>query len=130
MGGRRTDGNDVIVGRKIRAHRLDRQMSQAGLAAAIGVTPQQVQKYETGANRVGSGRLAQIADALGVPVTALLAGAPDATRKTADAAPLAPIAKRQPLRLARAFAAIDDQPVRRALLAVAEQIAGLAQGRK
>ena len=130
MPGRRADGNDVIVGRNIRVHRLALKLSQAGLAAAIGISFQQLQKYEKGANRVGAGRLVRIANALGVPVMALLAGVPGAARKTADASPVALIAKAQPLRLAQAFAAIDDRPVRRALLAVAEEIAGVVRERR
>jgi len=127
MGGRRADGNDVIVGRNIRVHRLARKMSQIGLAAAIGISFQQLQKYEKGRNRVGSGRLVRIADALGVPVMMLLAGVPGAARKTADTAPVALIAKAQPLRLVQAFAAIEDQTVRRALLVLTEDIAGMAR---
>ena len=57
---RRADGNDVIVGRNIRVHRLARKMSQTGLAAAIGISFQQLQKYEKGANRISAGRLQQI----------------------------------------------------------------------
>jgi len=89
-----------------------------------------VQKYEKGANRVGSGRLVRIADALGVPVLTLLAGVPGAARKTADVTPVALIAKAQPLRLVQAFAAIEDQTMRRALLALTEGIARLAPSRR
>ena len=94
MPGRRADGNDAIVGRNIRVHRLARTMSQTGLADAIGVTFQQVQKYEKGVNRVGSGRLVRIANALDVPVMTLLRGVPGAAARTADASPVALIAKR------------------------------------
>ena len=130
MPGRRADGSDAIVGHNIRVHRLTRKMSQSGLAEVIGLTFQQVQKYEKGMNRVGSGRLVRIADALNVPVMTLLRGVPGAARKTADASPVALIAKAQPLRLVQAFAAIQDQSMRRALLALTEGIAGLAQGRR
>ena len=99
MGGRRADGNDGIVGRNIRVHRLARKMSQTGLADAIGITFQQVQKYEKGVNRVGSGRLVRIANALNVPVMTLLRGVPGAAARTADASPVALIARAQPLRL-------------------------------
>ena len=130
MPGRRADANDAIVGRNIRVHRLARKLSQLALAAAIGISFQQVQKYEKGANRVGAGRLVRIANALGVPVMALLAGVPGAARKTADATPVALIAKAQPLRLVQAFAAIEDRTVRRALLALTEGVAEVARQRR
>ncbi len=66
---------DQIIGQNIRANRLARGLSQAELADRIGVTFQQVQKYETGVNRVGGSRLIQIAKALNVPALALLGGA-------------------------------------------------------
>jgi transcriptional regulator with XRE-family HTH domain len=127
MGRRRADANDAIVGNNIRVHRLARAMSQSGLANAIGISFQQLQKYEKGANRVGSGRLVRIADALGVPVMTLLAGVPGAARRTADAAPAALVAKGQPSRLVKAFAAIENQRMRRALLALTEGMAALSK---
>ena len=60
---------DIEIGRLIRAQRLLCGMSQTELADAIGVAFQQVQKYEKGVNRVGSGRLYRIANTLKVPVT-------------------------------------------------------------
>ena len=81
---RRADAGDAVVGHNIRAHRLVRQMSQSDLARAIGVTFQQVQKYEKGANRVGAARLVQVASALGIPATALLQGVPGTGRKRVD----------------------------------------------
>ena len=52
------DDNDIAIGRLIRAQRLVCRMSQTELANKVGVTFQQVQKYEKGVNRVGAGRLA------------------------------------------------------------------------
>jgi transcriptional regulator with XRE-family HTH domain len=59
---------DVHVGLRIRAARLASGLSQERLGAALGVTFQQVQKYEKGTNRVGAGRLSDIARVLSVPV--------------------------------------------------------------
>ena len=56
MSKRRADANDAIVGQHIRTRRLARRMSQSDLGHRIGVSFQQVQKYEKGVNRVGSGR--------------------------------------------------------------------------
>src|SRR5260370_1926619 len=57
---------DSHVGQKIRARRIFLQMSQTEVADAVGITFQQIQKYERGANRVGASRLQQISDVLGV----------------------------------------------------------------
>src|ERR1700704_5939532 len=59
---------DVMVGARIRILRNHRGMSQGELAGKIGVTFQQVQKYEKGTNRVGASRLSRIASVLGVSV--------------------------------------------------------------
>ena len=65
---------DIEIGRLIRAQRLLRGFSQTELANVIGVTFQQLQKYEKGVNRVGAGRLYRIADKLKVPVSFFFEG--------------------------------------------------------
>jgi len=67
---------DVHVGARIRALRNLKEMSQDELGQALGVSFQQVQKYEKGMNRVGAGRLLQIATTLGCDVAYLLENAP------------------------------------------------------
>jgi transcriptional regulator with XRE-family HTH domain len=62
------DPVDKHVGMKLRARRTKLSMSQSTLAEALGLTFQQVQKYEKGANRIGAGRLQQIAQILQMPV--------------------------------------------------------------
>ena len=64
---RSASSSDSDIGQRIRARRLELGLSQTDLAVKIGVTFQQVQKYEKGANRVGGGRLGQVAEALSVP---------------------------------------------------------------
>jgi transcriptional regulator with XRE-family HTH domain len=126
---RRSDANDAAVGHNIRVQRLARKMSQTRLAGQIGVTFQQLQKYELGTNRVGAGRLVRIAAALDVPVTVLFDGV--APNRKADAPlPSRLLASAYPLRLAPAFAAIEDRGVRRALLAVAEGVVARAAPRR
>jgi transcriptional regulator with XRE-family HTH domain len=63
---RNTLAHDKEVGRRIRVRRLQQDMSQTTLADALGLTFQQVQKYEKGVNRVGAGRLQQVAKILQV----------------------------------------------------------------
>ena len=67
---------DTHVGSRVRMRRLILSMSQEKLADAIGLTFQQVQKYEKGTNRMGSSRLVQIANVLKVPVTFFLRARP------------------------------------------------------
>ena len=127
MSKRRADASDTVVGHNIRAHRLVRQMSQTDLARAIGVTFQQVQKYEKGKTRVGAARLVQVASALGVPATALLQGVRGTSRKSADPALAALLANGRRLRLVQAFARIEDASVQQALLALTELLARLGE---
>jgi transcriptional regulator with XRE-family HTH domain len=130
MSTRRADARDAVIGKNIQTYRLARRMSQSGLGEAIGVTFQQVQKYEKGKNRVGSGRLVLVAQALQVPVMALFKGVPGVGEK-ADAEIPGLLADRQRLRLARAFALIDDTDVCRCLMLLTESVERLsARGRQ
>ncbi|MCA1455906.1 helix-turn-helix transcriptional regulator [Bradyrhizobium sp. BRP22] len=65
--------SDVMVGRRIRRRRLEKNLSQSQLGAALGISFQQIQKYEKGINRVGAIRLQQIANELDIEVATLLA---------------------------------------------------------
>jgi transcriptional regulator with XRE-family HTH domain len=66
---------DAQIGQRIREGRRAQTMSQTMLANALGITFQQVQKYENGSNRVSAGRLYDIAHALGMPITYFYEGA-------------------------------------------------------
>jgi transcriptional regulator with XRE-family HTH domain len=72
---RSTSAHDVQIGRAVRSHREERGISQQVLARKIGVSFQQLQKYESGSNRISAGRLAQIAQALSAPMNAFFAKA-------------------------------------------------------
>src|SRR5437868_15248033 len=78
-----TTSDDVEVGQRIRARRMAKGMSQTELGDLLGVTFQQVQKYEKGVNRVGAGRLVRVAEALDVPVSFFF-GATDAGAGSSD----------------------------------------------
>lgn len=123
MGKKGPHQTDVVVGRNIRIRRLAKDMSQRALAERIGITFQQIQKYEKGANRVGASRLMEIAVALEAPAHAFFDGAgPDATDIDS---PLQLISDSQALRVARAFARIQDRGLRRSVVGLIEDIAGL-----
>jgi transcriptional regulator with XRE-family HTH domain len=99
-------------------------MSQTELGQRIGVTFQQVQKYEKGANRVGASRLTLISDVLGVPLPTLFDGAATAGQVAPDASPRHLLAKPHSLRLLQAFDKVKDDGTRMALLAMVECLAG------
>ena len=73
---------DGIVGNRIRARRLEQKLSQQQLAEALGVSFQQIQKYEKGVNRVGVGRLQQIADFLKVDMPYFMGDLSSDSKKT------------------------------------------------
>jgi transcriptional regulator with XRE-family HTH domain len=77
---------DIHVGKRIRMRRRRVGVSQGQLGAELGVTFQQVQKYEKGTNRVGASKLKQIADALGVTVGYFFKGLPQSTPMGGDRA--------------------------------------------
>ena len=96
------------------------------LGRKIDVTLQQVQKYENGTNRVGSGRLFKIASILGVPITAFFEGAHQTATEDAGPSPLARLAEPYVLRLLQAFRALEDMDFRRSLTELAEYMASEA----
>jgi len=118
------DSRDMEVGRRIRAQRLVRGLSQTDLGRSLGITFQQVQKYEKGANRVGAGRLTRIAEVLNVPVAFFFGDHAGGSGKSDDAGEaLGFLETAGAVRLVKAYAQIDDTDVRRALVDLAESIA-------
>ena len=119
------DACDADVGRRIRAQRLLCHMSQTELGNRVGITFQQIQKYEKGVNRVGAGRLARIAEVLSVPVAFFFSG----DQKSSDTndninSGLSFLESAGAVRLVRAYAQIEDPAIRRALVDLAEEVAG------
>ncbi|HEY1545994.1 MAG TPA: helix-turn-helix transcriptional regulator [Xanthobacteraceae bacterium] len=124
MGTKRAGPVDAVVGRRIRTRRLLLGITQTDLARQLGVSFQQVQKYENGTNRVGAGRLVEIAHVLGVPLPALLRNLTPGPRKATQADdPFDLLSSGHAVRLAQAFAQIPDRQVRLALVGLAEGLA-------
>lgn len=125
---------DVHVSQKIKALRCARHQSQGALAEALGVTFQQVQKYERGTNRVGASKLFEVAKALGVDVTAFFIGPPRARPGEIGAQALEQAAfasSSEGVRLIEAFRALPAHPRRMTLgmvTALAECFRGQAGG--
>lgn len=115
---------DSAIGARIRMRRLELKMSQDSLAQYLGVTFQQVQKYEKGANRVGASRLTQIAEVLGVPIPTLFDGAPAPSHAPAppEQSPRYLLAKPHSLRLLQGFDRIDNDATRLAVLHLVESL--------
>ena len=116
---------DRLVGRNIRIQRLTKGLTQEALGEKLGVTFQQVQKYENGGNRVGSGRLYRIAEILEVPVTAFFDGE-DKVKNPRASSPFDYLSDPLTLRMAQEFSKLGDRKTRRAVLAVLETLIGVA----
>jgi transcriptional regulator with XRE-family HTH domain len=126
---RRAGAEDVEIGRKIRALRLQRGLSQSGLADGIGLTFQQVQKYEKGTNRVSAGRLQKIADMLNIPVTFFYAGmGVQGKKRDPSATGLAFLQTKGAVRLVRAYSEIPSRTTKYALVMLAEALRGREKG--
>jgi transcriptional regulator with XRE-family HTH domain len=128
---RRPNSADGQVGETIRAHRLAAGMSQAQLGKRLGVSFQQVQKYEKGTNRVGAGRLPQLARIFRVPIGALFNDMIDASpgKGTAGAVPVGLVTDAATIRLLTAYAEITDRSVRSQLSGLVERIANSAKNK-
>jgi transcriptional regulator with XRE-family HTH domain len=94
---------------------------RSDLGNRLGLTLQPVEKYERGANRIGSGRLVRIASVLGVPLRALLYGA-ESAEHSGTLSPLRLIDDRWSFRLAYAFAPIKERALRRSLVSLVESV--------
>ena len=123
---------DKHVGSRVRMRRMMLNMSQEKLGDALGLTFQQVQKYEKGTNRIGASRLQQIANILQVPVSFFFEGAPHIPGSPTGGLSEAPspayvsdfLATSDGLSLTKAFMRIKNSKLRRRIVDLVEQIAG------
>ena len=122
---------DKYVGSRVRMRRMMLSMSQEKLGDALGLTFQQVQKYEKGTNRIGASRLQQISNILQVPVSFFFEGAPDisTTPHVGGDAPSPAyvadfLATSDGLALTKAFMRIKDAKLRRSIVDLVQHIAG------
>ena len=135
------DPVDIHVGSRVRLRRTLLGLSQEKLGEALGLTFQQVQKYERGANRIGASRLHQISQILDVPVSfffeemaADVANLAPAGRRSPTAAAEVepfehdPMAKRETLELVRAYYKIDDPKVRKRIFELTKAMAKALPG--
>ncbi|MDE1939139.1 MAG: helix-turn-helix transcriptional regulator [Alphaproteobacteria bacterium] len=118
---------DHAIGRRVRAFRTRRGLSQTALGSQLSITFQQVQKYETGTNRVSASRLVEIARVLDVPLLSFLPEAPagEGPSELTRASEFATSA--EGLELCLAFLAISDTQLRRTIVALVRELSGMAQ---
>lgn len=122
---------DVQVGSRVRLRRNMLGLSQERLGEAIGLTFQQVQKYERGANRIGASRLHELSRVLDVPVSFFFddidpvraPAIPAGLDKSADISESDPLRRRETVELVEAYYAIEDAAVRRRLFELARTLA-------
>lgn len=114
------DPVDVFVGQRLRIRRLAVQMSQEKLAEQVGLTFQQVQKYEKGANRISASRMHQFATILGVPAAFFFDGLDQHGAPSSDPG-TAFLATREGAAIAQAWGGLSDAG-RAAVLAVVQSL--------
>ncbi len=128
---KKPDPVDVLVGARLRMRRLMLDMSQTDVATPLGLTYQQLQKYEKGVNRVGASRLQQLSHLLQVPVPSFFEGLPTPAAGAANGAAEADealvdanafLASSDGVALLKAFMSIPNLKLRRAIVLLVEQI--------
>jgi len=129
-------GIDRVVGQRIRWRRKELKLTQEKLGELLGLTFQQVQKYEKGVNRVSAGRLFEMSTAMGVPITYFFDGAEtfldhDAAYVAEDGDAIhAPVMTSEILDLIAAFQKIEDQSLRNSLLGTIQAAATAFDGKQ
>jgi transcriptional regulator with XRE-family HTH domain len=122
----RPDLIDRHVGRRVRMRRLVVGISQEKLGEALGITFQQIHKYERGTDRIGAGRLQQIAKALGVSIKFFFEGLPHGRRRdvvASDGSLANFLSTPEGVRLTRAFIRVANPKVRRQFISLVKAIA-------
>ena len=133
-GSRRANPMDIHVGTRVRLRRMLLGMSQEKLGEHLGLTFQQVQKYEKGVNRIGASRLFDLAKVLGVQIQFFFDEAPVGFHGAAHAAGFAEkpaesyvvefLSSREGLELNKAFSKITDPKMRRSIVDLVKSMAG------
>lgn len=122
---------DIHVGSRVRLRRMMLGMSQEKLGESLGITFQQIQKYEKGTNRIGASRLQHIATILKVPVSFFFEDAPGTPEEAENFGKTQPtsyvvdfLSSSEGLSLNKAFVRIEDPKVRRRIVDLVRSLAG------
>jgi transcriptional regulator with XRE-family HTH domain len=116
---------DALVGRNVRSFRKQRDLSQREFAKRLGVSFQQLQKYENGSNRIGSGCLFKMSTILKVPIIVLFAGVGRTTNQKVSQSLELPLDDRYTLRLLHAFREVKNPVLRRTITHMVENISDI-----
>jgi transcriptional regulator with XRE-family HTH domain len=114
---------DVHVGKHIRMWRTKRKISRIRLGEAIGLTNQQIQKYENGTNRIGASRLQQICAVLEIPVSSLFEGSLGSSQSGMPQDIIDFMESEEGIRFVAAYSRITDRKMRRGIVRLANRIA-------
>jgi transcriptional regulator with XRE-family HTH domain len=115
---------DKIIGRNLRAFRLQKNMSQEQIAAGVKLTFQQVQKYEKGTNRISGSRMAQFCQLLNVTPNDFFRGVPGINQKAGGGAlDTSFLATKEGVAISQAFPKIDNRDRRRVVVELIESLA-------
>jgi transcriptional regulator with XRE-family HTH domain len=123
---KKIEPTDLYVGQRVKTHRLLKGMTQEGLGDALGITFQQVQKYEKGTNRVSASKLQKIADVLSTSIESFFKGGPadgNGGKKSPEAAFSALLSTGEGIALCKAFEQISSRAVRRSVVSMIETLA-------
>jgi len=125
MGARQPNTTDVYIGKRLRMLRLSKGLSQTDIASQLGITFQQIQKYENGRNRIGAGRLQEMANLLGVSAAYFFKDGPRVkSGNSAEPSMTDLLAKKDSLALTQAFDKIRNRAIRRYVVDFVEQLSG------
>lgn len=120
---KKPDPVDIHVGKSIRIFRVAKGLSQSAVADALGVSFQQVQKYEKGVNRVGSSRLSRLSKILGVPVNSFFEDGGKKMEGAGGGIFTDLLSKPYAIRMLKALADIPNDKTRLSLVELTESIA-------
>lgn len=110
---------DCTIGNLIREQRICLGLTQDQIADALGISYQQVQKYETGTNRISAGRLFELADFFGIEITRLF---PDGDTTRPDNHVTGTVSTRHIIELVRRFSRIENERIRTGIMALVRSI--------
>ena len=126
MANRGTSSVDVHVGRRVQTARLAKRLSQSALGSALGLSFQQIQKYEKGINRIGTGRLYELVKILEVPLAYFFEGLETGSKKPGPNVEMVAITTAlstvEGVRIAIALAGIENPALRRKIAELLEEI--------
>jgi transcriptional regulator with XRE-family HTH domain len=124
MGSRQPNATDVHIGQRLRMLRIAKGLSQSDVANDLGISFQQIQKYENGRNRIGAGRIQELANLFGVSAAFFFQGAPSIkTKGLNQPSTTEMLSKTDTIALVKAFNRIRNRAVRHHVVDLVEKLA-------